>query len=134
MYNTTQTLLFCLLLCSITSFCCSLYSLHSTKLYDMATKQHHILLLGGTGICGQLFTHAALLAGYKLTLYVRTPSKLNSDVASNKNVDILQGQLDDEEGLRKAANCGADVFISLAGPTLGRREGTVSIVFPLELG
>ena len=91
---------------------------------DTVTK-HHILLLGGTGICGTIFTRAALAAGHKLTLYVRTPSKIPSDLSSNTNISIIQGELHDAEGLKKAAACGADIFISLAGPTLGKREGTV---------
>ncbi len=91
---------------------------------DTVTK-HHILLLGGTGICGTIFTRAALEAGHKLTLYVRTPSKLPSDLSSNAKVSIIQGELQNAEGLKKAAACGADVFVSLAGPTLGKREGTV---------
>jgi nucleoside-diphosphate-sugar epimerase len=91
---------------------------------DTVTK-HHILLLGGTGICGTIFTRAALEAGHRLTLYVRTPSKLPSDLSSNANVSIIEGELQDAEGLKKAAACGADIFISLAGPTLGKREGTV---------
>ena len=90
----------------------------------MATK-YHILALGGTGLCGQIFTRAALDAGHRLTLYVRTPSKLPSDLADHANLEVLQGTYDSVDGLSKAAACGADVFISLAGPTLGRREGTV---------
>ena len=86
---------------------------------------HHILLLGGTGLCGQIFIQAALKAGHKLTLYCRTPSKLSSEIASHPNVTVIEGKLDDVEGLKKAAVCGADVFVSLAGPTLGKREGTV---------
>jgi putative NADH-flavin reductase len=86
---------------------------------------HHILLLGGTGLCGQIFIQAALEAGHKLTLYCRTPSKLCSEIASHPNVTAIEGKLGDVEGLKKAAGCGADVFVSLAGPTLGKREGTV---------
>jgi nucleoside-diphosphate-sugar epimerase len=93
---------------------------------DTVTK-HHILLLGGTGICGTIFTRAALEAGHKLTLYVRTPSKIASDLSSNANVSIIQGELQDVQALKKAASCGADIFISLAGPTLGKREGTVCL-------
>jgi nucleoside-diphosphate-sugar epimerase len=90
----------------------------------MATK-HHILLLGGTGICGLIFTRAALEAGHQITAYVRTPSKIPSELSSSSNLSIIQGELGDEEGLKKAAACGADIFISLAGPTLMKREGTV---------
>lgn len=96
---------------------------------------HHILLLGGTGICGLLFTAAALEAGHNLTLYVRTPSKIPAELRSNGKLSIIQGELGDVEGLKKAAACGADIFISLAGPTLGKREGHVrclSLLFLLS--
>tara|TARA_R110002060_G_scaffold36667_3_gene47657 strand:+ start:1111 stop:1446 length:336 start_codon:yes stop_codon:yes gene_type:complete len=91
----------------------------------MLSTKHHILLLGGTGICGTIFTRAALEAGHTLTLYVRTPSKIPSDISSNPNIHIIQGEFGDEEGLKKAAACGATIFVSLAGPTLGEKKGTV---------
>lgn len=87
--------------------------------------KHHILLLGGTGICGLIFTRAALEAGHKLTIYARTPSKIPAELSSNVNLSVIQTDVADVEGLKKAAACGADVFVSLAGPTLGKREGTV---------
>jgi len=89
----------------------------------MASK-HHILLLGGTGICGLIFTRAALEIGHQITAYVRTPSKIPSDLCSHSNLSIIQGELGDGDGLKKAAACGAEIFISLAGPTLMKREGT----------
>ena len=88
---------------------------------------HHILLLGGTGICGTIFTRAALEAGHKLTLYVRTPSKIPSNLSSHTNLSVIQGELQDADGLQKAAACGADIFISLAGPTMGNHDGTVRL-------
>ena len=88
--------------------------------------RHHIFLLGGTGLCGLIFTRAALETGHSLTLYIRNPLKLPTEVAENKNVNVIQGELSDEEGLKRAAGCGADVFVCLAGPTLGKKEGTVS--------
>ena len=94
------------------------------------SQHHHILLLGGTGLCGTLFTQAALQAGHTLTLYVRNPSKLPASLSSNAKLSIIQGELGDREGLEKAAACGADTFISFAGPTKGKREGTVSLSPP----
>ncbi|TAQ84573.1 hypothetical protein B7494_g7101 [Chlorociboria aeruginascens] len=88
------------------------------------TAKHHVLVLGGTGTCGLIFLKAAVEAGHQLTLYVRTPSKIPEGLASNTSVDIIQGELNDVEGLKRVANCGADIFISFAGPTLGKREGT----------
>ncbi|KAK0105038.1 hypothetical protein ONS95_004594 [Cadophora gregata] len=89
----------------------------------MLSAKYHILLLGGTGICGTIFLRAALEAGHTLTLYVRTPSKISEDIASNPNIHIIQGEFGDEESLKKAAACGATVFVSLAGPTLGEKKG-----------
>jgi len=40
-------------------------------------------------------------------------------------LSAIQGELGNEEGLKKAAACGADVFLSFAKPTLGNRNGTV---------
>ncbi|KUJ08270.1 NAD(P)-binding protein [Mollisia scopiformis] len=104
---------------------------------QLETK-YHILLLGGTGICGLIFVRAALEAGHTLTVYVRTPSKIPAALFANPRLSVIQGELGDEGGLRKAAGCGADVFLSLAGPTMGKREGTpitnaFKTLFPLLL-
>jgi len=101
-------------------------------------SKHHILLLGGTGVCGTIFTRAALEAGHTVTLYVRTPSKVPKDLASNPSLSVIKGELGDEEGLKKAAACGADIFVSMAGPVLGKREGTpitnaLKVLYPLLL-
>ncbi|EKD18918.1 uncharacterized protein L3040_008138 [Drepanopeziza brunnea f. sp. 'multigermtubi'] len=90
----------------------------------MLQPNYHILLLGGTGLCGLIFTRLALDAGHTLTLYIRTPSKIPADLASNPNLHIIQGEFGDAEGLKKAAACGAKLFISFAGPTLGEKKGT----------
>lgn len=87
---------------------------------------HHILLLGGTGACGHIFVRAALDQGHRLTLYARSPSKLPSDLAAHPNIEVIEGTYEDVTGLSRAASCGADTFISLAGPTIGKRNGTVS--------
>ncbi|CZT48507.1 uncharacterized protein RSE6_09211 [Rhynchosporium secalis] len=89
----------------------------------MLSPTHHILLFGGTGICGTVFIRAALEAGHTLTLYVRTPSKLPADVTANAKIHVIQGEYGDEEGLNKAAGCGSKVFVSMAGPTLGQTGG-----------
>ncbi|KAI6714736.1 tfdA family oxidoreductase [Diplocarpon mali] len=104
----------------------------------MPPPTHHILLLGGTGICGTLFTRAALDAGHTLTLYVRTPSKIPSDISSHTKLRVIQGTFEDGEGLQKAAACGATVFVSFAGPTLGEKKGTpitkaLQVLYPLLL-
>lgn len=92
----------------------------------MQPAKHHFLVIGATGACGLVFVHAALETGHTVTVYVRAPSKIPKDLSTNTNLYIIQGEFGDEEGLKRAAACGADVFISLAGPTFGNRNGTVS--------
>jgi hypothetical protein len=65
--------------------------------------------------------------GHKLTLYVRSPSKVPKDISDNENVTIIQGTLEDEEGLKKAATSGASIFVSFAGPTYGSK-GTACLI------
>jgi hypothetical protein len=36
-------------------------------------------------------------------------------------VTVIEGQLSDEAGLKKAASSSATVFVSFAGPTFGRK-------------
>jgi hypothetical protein len=45
-------------------------------------------------------------------------------------INVIQGDLGNEEGLEEAAACGADISVSLAGSTLGKREGTVRYNYP----
>jgi Trk K+ transport system NAD-binding subunit len=72
-----------------------------------------------------LLCEAALKAGHKLTLYVRNPSKFPEGVASNENVNIIEGDLTQEDRLQEAAACGASVLVSFLGPGSGHK-GTVS--------
>jgi hypothetical protein len=60
-------------------------------------------------------------------LYVRTPSKVKASLRDNVKVAIIEGTLEDEEGLNKVAGCGATVFVSFAGPTAGS-VGTVRLL------
>jgi len=97
----------------------------------------HILVFGATGQTGLDFCALALSPSHNhtLTLYVRNPSKLPEALTSNPNVTVIQGTFDDEAGLRKAASCGSDVFVSFAGP-VARSTGTpvtdaMKLLFPL---
>jgi hypothetical protein len=60
-----------------------------------------------------------------LTLYVRTPSKLPADISDSPQVTVIEGELQDVDGLKKAASSGAKIFVSFAGP-MGGFKGTVS--------
>ncbi|TIC65452.1 hypothetical protein E3Q01_02147 [Wallemia mellicola] len=81
----------------------------------------HFLVLGGTGT---LFTHKALVEGHRLTLYARNPSKLSDSLRAQEKLDVIEGELSDMVALETAAKCGADAFISCAGPLSGS-QGTV---------
>src|SRR5438045_2279570 len=74
-----------------------------------------IAVLGGTGPSGRELISAALARSHQLTIFVRTPSKLNDSVRENPNVKIIQGTLDDENALRRTFQ-GQDAVISLLGP------------------
>ncbi|EIM22653.1 hypothetical protein WALSEDRAFT_68096 [Wallemia mellicola CBS 633.66] len=83
----------------------------------------HFLVLGGTGAIGTLFTHKALVEGHRLTLYARNPSKLSDSLRAQEKLDVIEGELSDMVALETAAKCGADAFISCAGPLSGS-QGT----------
>jgi hypothetical protein len=89
---------------------------------------------GQTGI---EFVNLALAATppHTITLYVRNPSKVPEEIKSHPNVTIIEGQLNDKEGLEKAVSSGATVFASFAGPTYGSKGTPVTesmkLLFPL---
>lgn len=70
------------------------------------------------GAVGLSFVQEALRAGHRLTLYVRSPSKLPKNVQQNINVHIVEGDFSDMEAVKKALNDGADVLVSLVGPAI----------------
>ncbi|RFU24395.1 hypothetical protein B7463_g11938, partial [Scytalidium lignicola] len=73
-----------------------------------------LLVLGGTGRCGKHVVQRALAATHQVTVFVRNPSKLPSEVASK--VKIIQGTLTDEKALSTAVQ-GQDAIISTLGPS-----------------
>lgn len=83
------------------------------------------LLLTAIGAIGSKFVDMALAQGHRLTLLVRTPSKLPETILHNENVNVIKGTLDNEAAIDQASRCGADAFISFAGPSPGS-TGTVS--------
>lgn len=96
-------------------------------------SSHHILLLGATGtsyvqdlflqvpsnslligVSGLALIQEALALQHppKLTLYVRTPSKLPLGINTHSNITVVEGVLSDESALSKAME-GVDTVISL---------------------
>ncbi|KAE8324812.1 hypothetical protein BDV39DRAFT_216926 [Aspergillus sergii] len=74
----------------------------------------HFLVLGATG--------------HHLSLLVRNPKNLPQPLMQNSAVEIIEGTLENEIALDRAASCGASIFVSFAGPPIGTK-GT-----PLTLG
>ena len=83
-----------------------------------------ILILGSTGASGILATREALSTFKSCTiiLFVRTPSKIPSDISSDPSVIIVEGQLDDQDALSKALE-GVDAVISFLGPVVSLKDG-----------
>ncbi|KAB8273920.1 hypothetical protein BDV30DRAFT_226267 [Aspergillus minisclerotigenes] len=88
----------------------------------------HFLVLGATGAIGSKFCALALNKGHRLSLLVRNPKNLPQSLMQNPAVEIIEGTLDNETVLDRAASCGASIFVSFAGPRIGTK-GT-----PLTLG
>lgn len=88
-------------------------------------KPAHILVIGGTGQCGQAFIPKALEAGHQLTLFARTPSKFPKSVTNHKNVIIVEGEFTDTDAISKALSKGATVLVSFAGPEVVFNKGPV---------
>jgi uncharacterized protein YbjT (DUF2867 family) len=86
----------------------------------------HILVVGGTGQCGQVFIPRALEAGHQLTLYARNPSKFPHETANHPNVTIVEGEFTDVEAIKEAISKGAELLVSFAGPDFPFNKGMVS--------
>ena len=52
-----------------------------------------ILILGATGSLGRHVLHQALAAGHEVTVFVRTPSRLPSEVHGRVSVHTRRSQL-----------------------------------------
>jgi len=75
-------------------------------------RPQHMLVLGATGKTGREIVQQALKKNNVVTAYVRNPSKIT---VSNKNLQIIQGDLHDSEKLTQALQ-GQDAVISALGP------------------
>ncbi|KAJ5401487.1 uncharacterized protein N7487_007383 [Penicillium crustosum] len=79
----------------------------------------HILVLGASGAIGRLFCDIALNEGHRLTLFVRNANKVPEHIRLSEGTEIIVGTLEADSDLEEAAKCGADIFISFAGPAFG---------------
>lgn len=80
--------------------------------------------MGVLGAIGRLFCDIALNEGHRLTLFVRNASKVSEHIRLSKGTQIIVGTLEVDSDLEEAAKCGADIFVSFAGPAFGA-QGTV---------
>ncbi|KAJ7885102.1 NAD-P-binding protein [Mycena olivaceomarginata] len=80
-----------------------------------------LLLFGSTGSMGIPLAREYLwiYRSSTLVLYVRNRAKVPKDLAEDRNVVIIEGELDDMDGLSKAME-GVDAVITALGPT-GRK-------------
>lgn len=82
-----------------------------------------VTIFGATGRTGQHLVRKALEAGYEVTAYVRTPSKLEMH---NENLTVVQGNLGDTGKVARAIE-GADAVLSGLGATRG---GSKTVMVP----
>lgn len=57
-------------------------------------------------------------------MFVRNTNRVPEQIRLSEAAHIIEGSLEVDSDLEKAANCGADIFVSLAGPAYGTK-GTV---------
>lgn len=82
-----------------------------------------LTVFGPTGATGQFLVARALAGGHRVTAYARAPEKL----APADDLTVVEGQLDDEDTIRRAVT-GADAVISLLGP--GRNKADIAPLVP----
>jgi putative NADH-flavin reductase len=61
-----------------------------------------LTLLGATGRTGTALIAAALARSHQITIYARSPSKLDPAFKQNPNVTIIEGEVDNHDSLRRA--------------------------------
>lgn len=82
-----------------------------------------LTIFGATGPSGRLLVNKALAAGHEVTAFARTPSKLAAlSEGRSEKLHVVSGELTDAATIETAIT-GADVVISLLGPT-GKSTGT----------
>ncbi|KAJ6136497.1 hypothetical protein N7512_001657 [Penicillium capsulatum] len=79
----------------------------------------HFLVLGATGAIGSRFCEIALKEGHTLSLFVRNRNRIPSWMIAHAEATIIEGTLEDESALEKASSCGAEIFVTFAGPPAG---------------
>ena len=91
----------------------------------MPLNSNHILVVGGTGQCGQIFISQAIEAGYELTLFARNPDKFPASTRNHIQVVVVKGEFTDVDVIKNALSKGATILVSLAGPDFPFNKGLV---------
>lgn len=91
----------------------------NVSLFRTSTISHtmRILVLGGTGPCGQLLIQEVLAVGHAVVVFARSPGKLGEDIRTNPAVTIVEAQLTDRDALSQALS-GVDAVLSALGPAV----------------
>lgn len=78
-----------------------------------------VLILGATGVVGNLLCREALLVGHIIVIYARSPEKLPDDISKHHHVVIIKGGFEDEDSLSKSME-GVHAVLSALGPSVTR--------------
>ena len=90
----------------------------------MNQKKQTILILGGTGSCGQYFVQHALDAGFVARVLSRNPDRITSERfswAQHPNLELSKGDLTDKDAIATACQ-NVEAVVSLAGPPLSAKK------------
>ena len=85
-------------------------------------KQMKLAILGATGRTGQHVVEQALERGHEVTVFARSPQKLE---AFREHITIIEGDVQ-EAGAVEEAIAGADAVISVLGPTENKPDYQVT--------
>jgi putative NADH-flavin reductase len=89
-----------------------------------------LALLGTTGPSGKALVKEALDRGHELTIYTRSPSKVDAEVANNPRVTVIRGSITDLESLRECFR-GRDAVLSILSPHFNQKTMAISEGLPV---
>jgi NAD(P)-dependent dehydrogenase (short-subunit alcohol dehydrogenase family) len=76
-----------------------------------------ILILGGTGVVGNLLIEEAISLNHHAVVLARSPQKLSETIRNHANVTVIEGQLTDESIIEQAMSR-VDAVVSALGPAV----------------
>jgi putative NADH-flavin reductase len=74
-----------------------------------------ILVLGGTGPAGICLLRELVHRSIPTVAYARSPAKIPAELTSSRHLEVIAGEMDDEEALSTAV-AKSNIIISLLGP------------------